>query len=77
MWVVATTDGTFYGQAMTADGIYQVAGGGATLGDGGPATSALLGNVGAVAVSPPAACWSPTALTTGCARYHRNPPAVN
>jgi hypothetical protein len=52
VWVVATTDGTFYGQAMTAGGIYQVAGGGATLGDGGPATSALLANVGAVAVSP-------------------------
>jgi hypothetical protein len=52
VWVVATTDGTFYGQAMTAGGIYQVAGGGATLGDDGPAISALLGNVGAVAVSP-------------------------
>ncbi len=52
VWVLATTDGTFYGQAMTAGGIYQVAGGGATLGDGGPATSALLASVGAVAVSP-------------------------
>jgi hypothetical protein len=52
VWVAATTDGTFYGQAMTAGGIYKVAGGGATLGDGGPATSALLSAVGAVAVSP-------------------------
>jgi len=52
VWVAATTDGAFYGQAMTAGGIYQVAGGGATLGDGGPATSALLASVGAVAVSP-------------------------
>jgi NHL repeat len=52
VWVAATTDGTFYGHAMTAGGIYQVAGGGSTLGDGGPATSALLANVGAVAVSP-------------------------
>jgi hypothetical protein len=52
VWVAATTDGTFYGQAMTAGGVYKVAGGGATLGDGGPATSALLASVGAVAVSP-------------------------
>ena len=52
VWVVATTDGTFYGQAMTAGGTYQVAGGGATLGDGGPATGALLANVGEVAVTP-------------------------
>jgi len=50
--VVAARTGRFFGQAMTAGGIYEVAGGGATLGDGGPATSALLGNVGAVAVSP-------------------------
>jgi len=41
--VVATTSGTFYGQAMTAGDIYTVAGGGTGgLGDGGPATSAEL-----------------------------------
>jgi hypothetical protein len=42
--VVAATTGTFYGQAMTADDIYTVAGGGSSglLGDGGPATKATL-----------------------------------
>jgi hypothetical protein len=41
--VVATSTGTFYGQAMTAGDIYTVAGGGTDgLGDGGPATSAEL-----------------------------------
>jgi len=41
--VVATTSGTFYGQAMTVGDIYTVAGGGTGgLGDGGPATSAEL-----------------------------------
>jgi trimeric autotransporter adhesin len=41
--VVAAKTGTFYGQAMTADHIYTVAGGGFNgLGDGGPATSAVL-----------------------------------
>jgi hypothetical protein len=41
--VVAVTTGTFYGQAMTANDIYTVAGGGTGgLGDGGPATSAEL-----------------------------------
>jgi sugar lactone lactonase YvrE len=42
--VVAATSGTFYGQAMTADDIYTVAGDGTTgfSGDGGPATAAAL-----------------------------------
>jgi NHL repeat len=42
--VVAASDGTFYGQAMTAGDIYTVVGTGATgfSGDGGPATSAQL-----------------------------------
>jgi trimeric autotransporter adhesin len=52
LWVVAVKDGIFYGQAMTAGDIYLVAGGGATLGDGGPAARALLSSPSAVAVSP-------------------------
>jgi hypothetical protein len=52
VWVVAVKDGTFYGQAMTAGDIYLVAGGGTTLGDGGPAARALLSSPSAVAVSP-------------------------
>ncbi len=42
--VVAASTGTFYGKAMTADHIYNVAGDGAFgySGDGGPATSAAL-----------------------------------
>jgi sugar lactone lactonase YvrE len=43
--VVAESDGTFYGQAMTAGDIYTVAGAGSRgqfRGDGGPATSARL-----------------------------------
>jgi hypothetical protein len=52
LWVVAVKNGTFYGQAMTAGDIYLVAGGGATLGDGGPAAGALLSSPSAVAVSP-------------------------
>jgi hypothetical protein len=52
VWVIAVTNGTFYGQSMTAGDIYIVAGGGATLGDGGPATSALLGYPFEVAVTP-------------------------
>lgn len=51
VWVVAATTGTFYGQAMTAGDIYIVSGGGATLGDGGPAASALLHFPFAVAMS--------------------------
>ncbi|HEV2452086.1 MAG TPA: hypothetical protein VGS62_09175 [Streptosporangiaceae bacterium] len=41
--VVAAAPGTFYGQTMKAGHIYSVAGGGASLGDGGPATRAELG----------------------------------
>jgi hypothetical protein len=52
LWVIAVTDGTFYGQSMTAGDVYIVAGGGAALGDGGRATSALLGNPSDVAVTP-------------------------
>jgi hypothetical protein len=48
--VVAARTGTFYGQGMTAGDIYTVAGGGAGLGDGGPATSAGLQEPGGVAV---------------------------
>ncbi len=42
--VVAASDGTFYGQAMTAGDIYTVAGNGTGgfSGEGGPATSAVL-----------------------------------
>jgi len=46
--VVAEATGTFYGIAMTAGDIYTVAGGGTTLGDGGPATSAELNVPGGV-----------------------------
>jgi hypothetical protein len=49
--VVAAKTGTFYGQAMTAGDIYNIAGGGTGgLGDGGPATSAVLVQPGAVMV---------------------------
>jgi hypothetical protein len=49
--VVAARSGTFYGQAMTAGDIYTIAGGGTGgLGDGGPATSAVLTQPGAVLV---------------------------
>jgi trimeric autotransporter adhesin len=48
--VVAASTGTFYGRAMTAGDIYTVAGGGAHLGDGGPATSARLLEPGNVSV---------------------------
>ncbi|HEY2305402.1 MAG TPA: hypothetical protein VGI05_05930, partial [Streptosporangiaceae bacterium] len=42
--VVAASTGTFYGQAMTAEHIYTIAGNGTQgfAGDGGPATSAAL-----------------------------------
>ena len=40
--VIAKSTGTFYGQPMTARDIYTVAGGGSSLADGVPATSAAL-----------------------------------
>jgi hypothetical protein len=49
--VVAASTGTFYGRAMTGGDIYTIAGGGTGgLGDGGPATSAVLLQPGAVMV---------------------------
>jgi hypothetical protein len=50
--MVPVTSGTFYGVPMTAGHIYTVAGTGATRfsGDGGPATSAGIGNPIGVAV---------------------------
>jgi hypothetical protein len=49
--VVPAATGTFYGQAMTAGDIYNIAGGGTGgLGDGGPATSGVLMQPGAVMV---------------------------
>ena len=49
--VVAASTGTFYGQAMTAGDIYTIAGNGTggSGGDGGPATSAKLGDPAEVA----------------------------
>ncbi|HEX4091900.1 MAG TPA: hypothetical protein VHZ33_24570 [Trebonia sp.] len=41
--VVAASTGRFYGQKMAAGDIYTVAGGGTTLGDGGPAVKASIG----------------------------------
>ncbi|HET7247840.1 MAG TPA: hypothetical protein VFJ07_23730, partial [Streptosporangiaceae bacterium] len=47
--VVPANSGRFYGRAMTAGDIYTIAGGGTGgLGDGGPATSAVLMQPGAV-----------------------------
>lgn len=42
---------------MTAGGIYVVAGRGAILGDGCPATSAPISSPSEVAVSPAGSCW--------------------
>jgi hypothetical protein len=53
--VVAETSGTFYGQPMTAGDIYTVAGGGpggGFSGDGGPATSAVIGEPEAAITDP-------------------------
>ncbi len=40
--VVAAASGTFYGQQMTAGDVYTIAGGGTSLGDGGPAVHAAM-----------------------------------
>jgi hypothetical protein len=57
----ATTSGTFYGQVMQADTIYTIAGAGFLnepesgadgLGDGGPATKAVLDFAGPMAIAP-------------------------
>jgi hypothetical protein len=50
--VVAASDGTFYGQAMTAGDVYTIAGNGTAgfTGDGGPAVSAELSMPSAVTV---------------------------
>jgi trimeric autotransporter adhesin len=48
--VLAENTGTYYGQSMTAGDLYNVAGGGTTLGDGGPATKAMLDTPAGVAV---------------------------
>jgi hypothetical protein len=53
--VVAVKSATYYGQAMTAEDIYTVAGGGSAtgLGDGGPATAAWFNYpLGVTATSP-------------------------
>ena len=51
--VVAVKTGTFYGQRMTAGDIYTIAGGGTgAIGDGGPATRAVLVGPTGVAVEP-------------------------
>ena len=52
MRVVAARNGTFYGQAMTARGIYTVAGGGTAAMNGLPATTASIGRPGAAADQP-------------------------
>jgi hypothetical protein len=52
VWLVAARTGVSYGQSMTAGDIYVVAGGGTGgLGDGGPATRAVLTDPVGVAAS--------------------------
>jgi hypothetical protein len=48
--VIAAATGTFYGQAMTAGDVYTIAGGGSSLGDGGPGPQALLQSPAGLAV---------------------------
>jgi hypothetical protein len=53
--LIAVRSGTFYGQQVTAGHVYVIAGhhrGGASLGEGGPATAAWLENPQAIAVDP-------------------------
>jgi hypothetical protein len=50
---VAARTGTFYGQAMTAGDIYTIAGGGSGgIGDGGPATKAVVSGPEGLTVDP-------------------------
>lgn len=54
----------------------RVSGGGHTLGDGGPAASALLHFPFAVAMSSTGSCWWSTAATTSCGRSPLEPTHV-
>jgi trimeric autotransporter adhesin len=50
--VLAASTATFYGVAMTLGDIYTIVGGGSSLGDSGPATSAQLSGPGDMAFDP-------------------------